>query len=80
MPAQRSSVQKYGGKGNDGYARAVYTSITSAENRSLVTAMGLFAVRALSFVVLSVGSKLTYPTQAGVAFLHSSYSEILLPP
>ncbi|KAF2191334.1 hypothetical protein K469DRAFT_720328 [Zopfia rhizophila CBS 207.26] len=41
------------------YARTAMQSITSQENRSVVTAIGLFAV--------------------GVAFLHSSWSEILLP-
>ncbi|KZF24296.1 hypothetical protein L228DRAFT_245208 [Xylona heveae TC161] len=42
------------------FFKAAYEEVTSPENRSLVTAAGLFA--------------------AGVAFLHSSWSEILLPP
>ncbi|ORY02951.1 hypothetical protein BCR34DRAFT_492740 [Clohesyomyces aquaticus] len=41
------------------YARSVVQGLTSPDNRSVVTAIGLFAV--------------------GVAFLHSSWSEILLP-
>ncbi|KAF2205604.1 hypothetical protein GQ43DRAFT_362002 [Delitschia confertaspora ATCC 74209] len=42
-----------------GFASSTFSSITSSENRSVVTAIGLFAV--------------------GVAFLHSSWSEYLLP-
>ncbi|KAF2761387.1 hypothetical protein EJ05DRAFT_497937 [Pseudovirgaria hyperparasitica] len=42
-----------------GYASSTYQAITSPDNRSIVTAVGLFA--------------------AGVAFLHSSWSEILIP-
>ncbi|KAF2262642.1 hypothetical protein CC78DRAFT_534675 [Lojkania enalia] len=41
------------------YARDTLSVFTNQENRSIVTAIGLFAV--------------------GVAFLHSSWSEILLP-
>ncbi|OCK96130.1 putative TOM core complex subunit Tom6 [Cenococcum geophilum 1.58] len=41
------------------YVRSVFGALTSADNRSVVTAVGLFA--------------------AGVAFLHSSWSEILIP-
>ncbi|KAF2473236.1 uncharacterized protein BDR25DRAFT_302198 [Lindgomyces ingoldianus] len=41
------------------YARSVVQGLASSENRSVVTAIGMFAV--------------------GVAFLHSSWSEILLP-
>ncbi|KAF1352559.1 hypothetical protein BDV97DRAFT_397570 [Delphinella strobiligena] len=43
-----------------GYARSLLNELSSAENRSLVTAVTVFA--------------------AGVAFLSSSWSEILLPP
>ncbi|KAF1983650.1 hypothetical protein K402DRAFT_396405 [Aulographum hederae CBS 113979] len=49
-----------GGKVQDSYVRSVYQALTSADNRTAVTAVGLFA--------------------AGVAFLSSSYSELLLPP
>ncbi|KAF2687057.1 hypothetical protein K458DRAFT_295578 [Lentithecium fluviatile CBS 122367] len=41
------------------YARGAYQTIMSPDNRSVVTAIGMFAV--------------------GVAFLHSSWAEILLP-
>jgi len=41
------------------YARSVIGALTSPDNRSVMTAVGLFA--------------------AGVAFLHSSWSEILIP-
>ncbi|KAF2645099.1 hypothetical protein P280DRAFT_391005 [Massarina eburnea CBS 473.64] len=41
------------------FAQSAYQSFTSKENRSVVTAIGMFA--------------------AGVAFLHSSWAEMLLP-
>ncbi|KAL2358629.1 hypothetical protein BJ546DRAFT_1057049 [Cryomyces antarcticus] len=64
MPAKRNpnqlAVGRQPGAGTPSYARAVLDGLTAPENRSVVTAVGLFA--------------------AGVAFLHSSWSEILLPP
>ncbi|PSN67152.1 hypothetical protein BS50DRAFT_573894 [Corynespora cassiicola Philippines] len=41
------------------FARSTVQAFTSQENRSVVTAVGMFAI--------------------GVAFLHSSWSEVLLP-
>ena len=43
-----------------GYARTALNELTSAENRTVVTAVAFFVT--------------------GVAFLHSSWSEVLLPP
>ncbi|RDI88759.1 hypothetical protein Vi05172_g1423 [Venturia inaequalis] len=42
------------------FAQTVVGELTSADNRQVLTAVGLFV--------------------AGVAFLHSSFSELLLPP
>jgi hypothetical protein len=60
MPPKRVQA---GGRSNAaeaaGYGRSAVSSLTSAENRGVVSAIGLFVI--------------------GVAFLHSSWSEILLP-
>jgi len=52
------------GSGRPGAKKGIvgetYEALTSADNRSVVTAVAFFA--------------------AGVAFLHSSWSELLLPP
>ncbi|KAL1301789.1 hypothetical protein AAFC00_005984 [Neodothiora populina] len=53
MPPKRQQQQQ-------GYARTILNELSSPDNRSVVTAVTVFAT--------------------GVAFLHSSWSEILLPP
>lgn len=40
LPAVRRPQQK-----GDGYASAVYNGLTAPENRSMITSIGLFAVR-----------------------------------
>ncbi|KAJ4305205.1 hypothetical protein N0V90_000736 [Kalmusia sp. IMI 367209] len=47
------------GSSEPNFASGAYQTVMSKENRSVVTAIGMFAV--------------------GVAFLHSSWAEILLP-
>ncbi|KAF2457794.1 hypothetical protein BDY21DRAFT_371349 [Lineolata rhizophorae] len=58
MPAGRPLVGRNSQQSESTF-KTVVNGITSSENRTVVTAVGLFAV--------------------GVAFLHSSWSEILLP-
>lgn len=51
------------------------------ENRSLVTAVGMFAVSQQRRTSILRLDKLTILLQqAGIAFLHSGWGEILLPP
>ncbi|KAF4306998.1 hypothetical protein GTA08_BOTSDO05226 [Botryosphaeria dothidea] len=57
MPPKRAPVPRR--PESQSLFSTAYTTVTSPENRTVVTALGMFA--------------------AGVAFLHSSWSEILLP-
>ena len=63
-----------------GYARQVINEVTSPENRSVVTAVTFFAVSNEVYDRLAAEADTDLYGQAGVAFLHSSWSEILLPP
>jgi hypothetical protein len=70
-------------------ASSTISAFTSKENRSIVTAAGLFAVSYPGWLKISeegyTGRKLQAKTSAndiaqiGVTFLHSSWAEILLP-
>ncbi|KAH7038574.1 hypothetical protein B0J12DRAFT_744119 [Macrophomina phaseolina] len=57
MPPKRAAGAPR--QGSQSLFTTAYSTVTSPENRTVVTALGMFA--------------------AGVAFLHSSWSEILLP-
>ena len=72
-PGPRSSQPK-------GYAQTLFEELTSPDNRSVIIAVSVFAVSRLSSHGPNEidGSQLLL--QAGVAFLHTSMREILLPP
>ncbi|KAK7533861.1 putative TOM core complex subunit Tom6 [Phyllosticta citribraziliensis] len=57
MPVKRAA--NTGSKKEQGYVGSAWSTVTSSDNRTMVTALGMFA--------------------AGVAFFHSSWSEIMLP-
>jgi hypothetical protein len=68
----------------------MYTSLASPDNRSVVTAVTFFVVSNL-FATSNLShredkslrwrkNRSADSSQAGVAFLHSSWSEMLLPP
>ena len=61
-----------------GHARQVLNELTSPDNRSVVTSIAFFAVSRNGPIAAS--GILRLGRQAGVAFLHSSWSEIILPP
>ncbi|KAK8200028.1 hypothetical protein HDK77DRAFT_217335 [Phyllosticta capitalensis] len=56
MPVKRAA---YGAPKEQGYVSSAWSTVTSSDNRTMVTALGMFA--------------------AGVAFFHSSWSEMMLP-
>jgi len=61
-----------------GYASQVYNGLTDPENRSVVTSLAFFAVSQMNELY---GEEVyADDVQAGVAFLHSSWSDLLLPP
>lgn len=53
--------------------------LTSQENRSVVTSVAFFVVRS-DWHISTVKHNTDQFAQAGVAFLHSSWNELLLPP
>ncbi|KAI9372135.1 hypothetical protein BJX61DRAFT_508650 [Aspergillus egyptiacus] len=67
------------------FLSATYEQLTSPENTTIVRSILVFGVRTScrnsSYgLIFLFGRILTLFLQAGVAFLHSSLSELLLPP
>ena len=58
----------------------VYDGLTSPDNRTVVIALGFFAVSPSTTNHFLSDEYVLIALQAGVTFLHSSWSELLLPP
>ncbi|KAL4869699.1 hypothetical protein BDV12DRAFT_167503 [Aspergillus spectabilis] len=67
-----------------GFLSAAYEQITAPDNATIVRSILVFGVRHIFpdyLVIIRFSTMLTFLSlQAGVAFLHSSLSELLLPP
>ncbi|KAL3479038.1 hypothetical protein BJX99DRAFT_222849 [Aspergillus californicus] len=62
-----------------GFLSVTYEQITSPENATIVRSILVFGVRCIISSSL-IDERANALLQAGVAFLHSSLSELLLPP
>ena len=81
MPAKQVVVSS--GRPQKGFFASAYDEITHPENATVVRSLLVFGVSCHSdFVVYLVLSEVltVFLVQAGVAFLHSSLGELLLPP
>lgn len=81
MPPKRGAIGGVGRPAQQkGYARYLVGEVTNPENRSVVTSIAFFAVSRPYHNADELAMDADDDAQAGVAFLHSSWSEVLLPP
>lgn len=72
MPAPRRQQK--------GLLGSTYETVTSSENAAVVRSVAVFGVSKQEFSLHLRYSRLIYYIQAAVAFLASSWAELLLPP
>jgi len=82
MPPKSARLSGPPGRASNrsGMMQNVYDGLTSPDNRTVVIALGFFAVSPPITNRFGTGGYVLITLQAGVTFLHSSWSELLLPP